>query len=250
MLRRLYFFATVCSLLLAASPISANNLPDTDQDGIPDQDEIAIYSTNPTLADTDGDGYDDRQELLTGYSPHNSKAVKLVDNDQDQDGLTDFWELRFGTSITNADTDGDTASDGQEIDRATNPLEKGLARLPIRLDVSLSRQELTYWLNGVKYKQFTVSSGAPKTPTPTGHFQIINKAPKAWSKFGLWMPYWLGLDCGQFGLHELPVWPNGWREGSNHLGRPVSHGCVRLGVGAAQYIYDRVTVGTPVNINK
>lgn len=240
----------VIGLLLVAAPALANGLLDTDNDGIPDQDEVNIYQTSIDRADTDGDGYSDRQELLAGYSPHSPKNIKLVDNDQDQDGLSDFWELRFSTNLLMADTDGDNINDGAEIDQATDPRQAGVVKLPIRLDVSLSRQELTYWLAGVKFKQFPVSSGAPRTPTPVGQYQVINKSPKAWSPYGLWMPYWLGLDRGQFGFHELPIWPNGYREGANHLGKAVSHGCIRLGVGPAKYLYDRVDVGTVVNINR
>lgn len=243
-------FFLIIALFLAAGPVMANGLPDSDNDGVPDQDEVNIYQTNQQAADSDNDGYNDKQELVSGYSPLNAKPVKLADNDQDKDGLSDFWELRFGTNLAQADTDSDGINDGIEIDRAADPLQAGAIKLPIRLDVSLSHQQLTYWLAGVKFKQFPVSSGKASTPTPIGHFQVINKSPKAWSRFGLWMPYWLGLDHGQFGLHELPVWPGGYREGASHLGKPVSHGCVRLGVGPAKYIYDRAEVGTPVNINK
>jgi lipoprotein-anchoring transpeptidase ErfK/SrfK len=56
------------------------------------------------------------------------------------------------------------------------------------------------------------------------------------------------LGTGSFGLHELPIWPNGYREGQDHLGIPVSHGCIRLGVGPAQFLYNWAEVGTPVII--
>jgi lipoprotein-anchoring transpeptidase ErfK/SrfK len=53
---------------------------------------------------------------------------------------------------------------------------------------------------------------------------------------------------GKYGLHELPEWPNGYKEGASHLGIPVSHGCVRLGVGAAVRVFNWVEIGTPVVI--
>ena len=62
------------------------------------------------------------------------------------------------------------------------------------------------------------------------------------------MPYWLGMGTGRFGFHELPIWPSGYREGENHLGIAVSHGCIRLGIGPAEFLYNWVEVGTPVVI--
>jgi lipoprotein-anchoring transpeptidase ErfK/SrfK len=51
------------------------------------------------------------------------------------------------------------------------------------------------------------------------------------------------------GIHELPEWKNGYKEGANHLGTPVSHGCVRLGVGPAAKVYGWAEVGTPIVIH-
>jgi lipoprotein-anchoring transpeptidase ErfK/SrfK len=95
--------------------------------------------------------------------------------------------------------------------------------------------------------KFSVSSGVNNSTTK-GEYVIANKALKAWSSYGLWMPYWLGIKNTRFGIHELPIWPNGYREGSDHLGKPVSHGCVRLGIGSAKIIYDWAEIGTPVTI--
>ena len=60
------------------------------------------------------------------------------------------------------------------------------------------------------------------------------------------MPYWMAFDNRGYGLHELPEWPGGYKEGASHLGHRVSHGCVRLGVGAAKKLYDWAEVGTLV----
>jgi lipoprotein-anchoring transpeptidase ErfK/SrfK len=63
------------------------------------------------------------------------------------------------------------------------------------------------------------------------------------------MPFWMAVAAdGKFGIHELPEWPGGYKEGANHLGIPVSHGCIRLGVGPAKQVYDWTEVGTPVVI--
>ena len=96
-----------------------------------------------------------------------------------------------------------------------------------------------------------VSTGKRGMETKQGTFAIANKTPRAWSKkYGLFMPYWMALvKSGEFGIHELPEWPGGYKEGTNHLGTPVSHGCVRLGVGSAETVYNFAEVGTPVVIH-
>lgn len=222
---------------------------DTDRDGVADKDEIGVYMTDPNKADTDGDGYSDWRELNTGYSPHNPKAVKLEKNDQDNDGLSDRLELNFHTNLLNPDSDGDGRKDGEEINNGFDPLSKEAKLLPKRLEINTGKQELSYFLGGVRLGTYMVSTGRPGMATPKGHFKIQNKYPRPWSKaYGLWMPYWLGIDSGKFGIHELPEWPGGIKEGENHLGKPVSHGCIRLGVGPAKFIYDWTPVGTPIFI--
>lgn len=46
-------------------------LPDTDGDGIPDEEE-RIYRTNPLKIDTDGDYYTDYEEVTMGWNPINA----------------------------------------------------------------------------------------------------------------------------------------------------------------------------------
>lgn len=228
-----------------AWPVLANNLPDSDLDGVPDEDEINIYHTDPHNSDTDNDGYKDGEELKNGYSPLNPKKVKLEDNDYDQDGLNDRLELYFHTDLANPDSDGDGYKDGDEIKNGYDPLQSGKIKLAKRIEVNLAQQELGYFLAGVRLGKFPISAGLGNS-TPKGRFTIKNKSDKAWSPYGLWMPYWLGL--GKFGIHELPIWPSGKREGANHLGGPASHGCIRLGIGPAKLIYDWAEIGTAVKI--
>ena len=113
----------------------------------------------------------------------------------------------------------------------------------------MKKQELYQQLNGVTIRTHRVSTGKPGMATPKGEYTIGNKSKRAWSKtYGLWMPYWLGLKGSRMGIHELPEWPGGYKEGANHLGQPVSHGCIRLGVKAAEILYEWTEVGTKVTI--
>lgn len=200
-------------------------------------------------ADSDSDGYNDAAELAAGYSPFNSQPVKLAKSDVDGDGLNDGLEIAFKTDPFKADTDGDGYSDLVEIEARHNPLSADKKLLETKIVISLSAQKMSYYIGGQKWKEFPVSTGKASTPTPLGDFKISSRTIKAWSKaYGLWMPFWLGLDRGGIGIHELPFWPNGYREGQDHLGKPVSHGCIRLGIGPAKYIYDHADVGTSVQV--
>jgi len=158
-------------------------------------------------------------------------------------------EIKFKTDLTNSDTDGDGYKDGDEINKGYDPLNKTFGvKLAKKIEVNLKQQTLSYFLSNVKLGEFLVSSGKNNT-TPKGNFKISNKSIKAWSPYGLWMPYWLGIEGQKFGIHELPIWPNGYREGQDHLGKPVSHGCIRLGVGPAKIIYNWIEKGTKISIN-
>lgn len=167
--------------------------------------------------------------------------------DTDKDGLVDEQEVKFKTDINNPDSDSDGFVDGLEIARGFDPLSAEVKKLPKNILIDLKKQELYQQLNGITIRTHTVSTGRPGMATPRGTYTIGNKHPRAWSRtYGLWMPFWMSLAGTRMGIHELPEWPGGYKEGANHLGTPVSHGCIRLGVTAAKVVYDWTEVGTKV----
>lgn len=118
------------------------------------------------------------------------------------------------------------------------------------IDVDLSEQKLRLYQNGEIIAEYPASTGKSGMSTPTGNFQILSKEENHWSsKYGLYMPYALNF-YGDYYIHELPYWPSGYREGEEHLGTPVSHGCVRVGVGAAETVYNFAEIGTKVVIHQ
>jgi len=121
---------------------------------------------------------------------------------------------------------------------------------PKVIEINLSAQTLSRWENGQKLDENRVSTGKRSMPTPTGVFSVRNKIEVAYSrKYRLYMPYWMAFTAQGHGIHELPVFRNGKREGANHLGIPVSHGCVRLGIGPAEIAYNWAEIGTPVVVH-
>ncbi|MDI3473922.1 MAG: hypothetical protein PWR30_245 [Candidatus Woesearchaeota archaeon] len=74
--------------------------------------------------DSDGDGMPDYWEMEHGTNPSKADA----DDDADEEGLTNYKEYQFyinGTKILpyKADTDGDGATDKEEIDKGTDPTD-------------------------------------------------------------------------------------------------------------------------------
>ncbi|MBI2637233.1 MAG: L,D-transpeptidase family protein [Parcubacteria group bacterium] len=113
--------------------------------------------------------------------------------------------------------------------------------------IDLSDQTLSYYQDGFRLGTFPTSTGKPGYATPVGEHAVNRKTDLAYSRtYGLYMPYWMSFIGNHYGIHELPYWPGGAREGENHLGIAVSHGCVRLGVGPAKTLFEWAEVGTPV----
>ena len=124
------------------------------------------------------------------------------------------------------------------------------------IEVDLSSQRM-HLIEGQNYQQsFVVSTGKWSSPTPIGEFTIKNHIQTAWSnRYKLYMPFWMAIQTPEgsydgYGIHGLPYWPNGAKEGENHLGTPVSHGCIRLGAGAAEFVYNWAENGTRVIIHQ
>src|SRR5229473_897493 len=77
---------------------SGELLVDSDGDGVPDRDEIAL-GLNPTNPDTDGDGLDDLVEFLSGTNP----IVPENLGDADRDGIINLDEIIAHTDPQSAD---------------------------------------------------------------------------------------------------------------------------------------------------
>jgi lipoprotein-anchoring transpeptidase ErfK/SrfK len=120
-----------------------------------------------------------------------------------------------------------------------------------------SSNRLTLY-NGMKVvRRFQVATGQNIYPTPLGRFQIVVKWKNPW-----WYPpastwakglkpvppgpnnplgtRWMGLSSPGVGIH-------GTDEPAS-IGYSLSHGCIRMLVPQAEWLFDHVEVGTPVYI--
>jgi lipoprotein-anchoring transpeptidase ErfK/SrfK len=106
-------------------------------------------------------------------------------------------------------------------------------------------------------KTFGVATGQSAYPTPLGRFQIVVKWRNPW-----WYPppspwavgekptppgpgnplgtRWMGLSAPGVGIHGTPK--------SGSIGYSLSHGCIRMLIPQAEWLFDHVEIGTPVFI--
>ena len=111
---------------------------------------------------------------------------------------------------------------------------------------------------GMRYwRLFSVATGQTQYPTPLGRFTVVVKWRNPW-----WYPpaspwaqgqkpippgpnnplgtRWLGLSAPGVGIHGTPS------DGS--IGYSVSHGCIRMHIPEAEWLFNHVDVGTTVFI--
>jgi lipoprotein-anchoring transpeptidase ErfK/SrfK len=108
-----------------------------------------------------------------------------------------------------------------------------------------------------KWKVFRIATGQSSYPTPLGNFRVVDKQRNPW-----WYPpkstwaagaspvppgpgnplgtRWMGLSAPLIGIHGTPD--------ASSIGYSASHGCIRMLVSQAEWLFDRVRVGTPVFI--
>lgn len=103
--------------------------------------------------------------------------------------------------------------------------------------IELSSRRLYLQQNTTIMDSFPVAVGKPATPTPQGHFQVLNKIINPGGVLGT---RWMQFTSRQHGIH-----------GTNQpwlIGQAVSNGCVRMYNHNVEVLYDQVVIGTPVII--
>lgn len=118
-------------------------------------------------------------------------------------------------------------------------LGRGPSPDELRVEISLAMQKASVLKNGVPILQTAVSTGRKGFDTPPGEYVVTDKKRDHVSSiYKVPMPFFMRLNCRDFGLHAGAV-PR----------YPASHGCIRLPADIAQKLFAEIPVGTYVTIN-
>ncbi len=142
--------------------------------------------------------------------------------------------------------------------RATR-LEPGVTRARYGPIIVIRRESkrLNLYRGMRLWKQLGVATGQSSYPTPIGHFSIVSMQRNPW-----WYPpdsdwaknekpiapgpgnplgtRWMGISSPGVGMHGTPD--------AASIGYSASHGCIRMRISEAEWLFGHVRVGTPVYI--
>lgn len=115
------------------------------------------------------------------------------------------------------------------VSLSLQPVNTALAEVMVKVDIS--KQQMRVYVNGKRKYVWRVSTGKKGWRTPTGNFQPYkmykNYYEKRWDSN---LPYLVMIHAARgIGIHGTNQ--------SSKLGRPASHGCIRLSVGNAAKFY-------------
>jgi lipoprotein-anchoring transpeptidase ErfK/SrfK len=127
-----------------------------------------------------------------------------------------------------------------------------LTRDPWQIKVSLSAFKLTVLNDGKVVQRYTIATGRPTAPTPSGRFAVTDRLQTGdpTGPYGCCI-----LATSAHSPHAIQGWAGGDRIAihstpeTSSIGQPVSHGCMRLSIPHGQWLMNHIPLGTPVLIS-
>lgn len=127
---------------------------------------------------------------------------------------------------------------------------------PTRLEISLRRREVTVYKGKSRIKSYPIAVGRPGWETPTGNFRVRQMFQN---------PTWIHPFKNESipgGDPENPLgnyWIGFWTDGKNSIGfhgtpnpesvgKPASHGCIRMYNKDVEELFHQVNLGTSVTV--
>ncbi len=117
-----------------------------------------------------------------------------------------------------------------------------------KIEVDIKKQRAFVYYKGEIIKEMICSSGADSSPTPTGEFTTSQKIEYDWvDRFDMGAYYWIRFYKSYL-FHSIPFDKDGNMivEEYEKLGSPASHGCIRLDLKNAKWLYEKLPLGVKV----
>lgn len=125
------------------------------------------------------------------------------------------------------------------------------AEKPLRVEVNLNEQKVyVYDAKNRMVENFVCSSGIAGDDTPTGEYRVKERGYSFYSdKYQEGAYYWVQF-MGNYLFHSVPFDRNQVIEENEakKLGTKASHGCIRLAIHDAKWMYDNIPRDTLVTI--
>lgn len=122
------------------------------------------------------------------------------------------------------------------------------------LNIDISEQTMRVKFGDIVIWKMLISSGISGKDTPTGTYSVLTKQELriGGASPHYRMPYFMLWRKDGYGIHALPYLASDggtfWNEAREHIGRPVSHGCIRSLPEDATIVYSFADIGTPIII--
>ena len=177
------------------------------------------------------------------------KAKDNIDGNISKNVIVDNLDTstpgKYKLKVSVSDSSGNTTS--KDIDVTIKKKEVRNGSVNARIDVYISEQKLYYYEKNKLILTSDVVTGK-KDGTPRGHYKVLRKKEDVYLKGDTFLDhvdYWIAFIGGLYGLHDAS-----WR---NEFGGDIfltdgSHGCVNMPLKNIKKLYERVEIGTAVNI--
>ena len=148
------------------------------------------------------------------------------------------WQLKYFRALAAL-----VVAAGEALAQETRPVAR-------RIVVSIPDRKLALMEDDRVLKIYPVAVGAAATPSPTGNFTVVVRiSHPTWYGPGKVVPpgnsnplgpRWIGLSRKGYGIHGT--------SNPRSIGRPASHGCIRMRNSDVEELFGRVEVGDHVEL--
>ena len=220
-----------------------------------------------TASDKGGNVVTDKQTFVVNSTEHfgnaalwpgaRGKDVKELQKKLADMGVYDFAKNGVYDNHTVTAVKAFQAKNGMTVDGLVGTM--ALNALSGQIIVDIGDLHLYLYRNDKLVKSYSVATGQPAYPTPTGTYSVVNMQmnptwlpPNSdWAKDAKPIPpgatnplgtRWIGTSATGVGIHGTPD--------DASIGSYASHGCIRMHIPDVEDLYARVVIGMPVIIRQ